>query len=63
MPEIATCINCGRTEADSLVVCLRFQGRSFWACTACMPVVIHKTDQLADKLASNLRESRTTTDG
>lgn len=63
MSDIAICINCGRTDADAPVVSLRFQGHPFWACTQCMPVVIHKTEQIADKLAAILRETRKTIHG
>lgn len=63
MSDIASCINCGRTDAETPVVGLRFQGHLFWACTPCMPVVIHKTELIADKLAAILRATRKSING
>jgi len=45
-----TCLNCGRPETDIPLVALRFQGQSAWICSQCLPTLIHKPQQLADKL-------------
>jgi len=49
MPDqksVYTCLNCGRPETQLPLVAVRSDGRDLWVCAACMPVLIHKTDQL-----------------
>ena len=45
-----TCLNCGRSETIIPLVSLRFKGRQAWICSQCLPTLIHKPQQLADKL-------------
>lgn len=45
-----TCINCGRTDAQIPLITLSFKGDAKYICAQCLPVLIHKTHLLADKL-------------
>ena len=47
---IFTCLNCGTSEADRPLITLKFQGKELYICPQCLPVLIHKPYQLADKL-------------
>ncbi|HEX5836358.1 MAG TPA: hypothetical protein VFY26_00915 [Anaerolineales bacterium] len=47
---IFTCLNCGASEADRPLITLKFQGKDLYICPQCLPALIHKPYQLADKL-------------
>lgn len=47
---ISTCLNCGASEQDRPLLTLTFQGQEFYICPQCLPILIHKPYQLADKL-------------
>lgn len=49
MPD-STCLNCGISEQERPLLTLKFQGRDLYLCPQCMPIMIHKPYQLADKL-------------
>lgn len=49
MPN-SICLNCGSSETDRPLLNLKFQGNEFYICPQCLPVLIHKPYQLADKL-------------
>lgn len=49
MPN-ATCLNCGSSEMDRPLLTLRFQGKEVHLCPECMPIMIHKPQQLIEKL-------------
>ncbi len=42
----ARCLNCGRDEQDVPVIAWRYQGRPLWICSDCLPLLIHKREQL-----------------
>jgi hypothetical protein len=44
------CINCNRTDEKIPLIALTFKGETKHICPQCLPVLIHKTQQLADKL-------------
>ena len=44
-----TCINCNRNETQIPLVTLTFKGEEKYICPQCLPVLIHKTQTLADK--------------
>jgi hypothetical protein len=46
----AACVNCDRGEAEAPVLAWRYQGRDLWICSDCLPVLIHKREQLLKKL-------------
>jgi hypothetical protein len=45
-----TCLNCNRTDVQVPLIALTFKGGTKYICPQCLPVLIHKTQQLADKL-------------
>ncbi|HLO29733.1 MAG TPA: hypothetical protein VK249_11390, partial [Anaerolineales bacterium] len=45
-----TCLNCGASELDRPLLLLKFQQREFYICPQCLPVLIHKPYELAEKL-------------
>ena len=47
---MSNCLNCGASEKDRPLITLNFQGRELFICPQCLPVLIHKPYQLADKL-------------
>jgi hypothetical protein len=46
----SVCINCGASETDRPLLTLRFQERDVYICPECMPILIHKPQQLVEKL-------------
>lgn len=46
------CLNCDESEQNVPLVAARYSGENIWICANCMPVLIHKSDQLIGKLAS-----------
>ncbi len=45
------CFNCTAPEARTPLISLRFAGQPIWICPQCMPVLIHDTSKLAEKLS------------
>lgn len=45
-----TCLNCGASEMDRPLISLKFQEKELHICPQCLPVLIHKPYQLAEKL-------------
>lgn len=50
--EQINCKICGSSEMDIPVVQARYAGDSFWVCSRCLPVLIHKPEQLKGILAN-----------
>jgi hypothetical protein len=46
----STCLNCGSSEQEKPLVTIKFQGKEFYICPQCLPILIHKPDQLTEKL-------------
>jgi hypothetical protein len=46
------CLNCGAAEEEVPLVKWHYQGRRFWICADCLPVMIHKRHLLAEKLSA-----------
>ncbi len=46
----ATCLNCGSSETDRPLLTLKFQEKDVYICPECMPILIHKPQQLMGKL-------------
>ena len=44
------CLNCNRTESQIPLITLTFKGEVNYICPQCLPVLIHKTQTLEDKL-------------
>ena len=45
-----TCLNCGKTDQQVPLLHLTFKGESKHICPQCLPVLIHKPQQLTEKL-------------
>jgi hypothetical protein len=48
MPN-STCLNCGSSEVERPLIPLKFQDKELYICPQCLPTLIHKAYQLADK--------------
>jgi hypothetical protein len=48
---INECLNCGRNENQIPLIALKYKGENEWICSQCLPVLIHKPDQLVSQLA------------
>jgi hypothetical protein len=44
------CIQCKKTEQEIPLLLLQYQGGQVYICPQCLPVLIHKPANLADKL-------------
>ncbi len=49
---ILTCLNCQRPESVVPLVSLRYQSAPGWICSQCLPILIHKPQQLAGRLTN-----------
>jgi hypothetical protein len=47
--ENKVCINCKRTDQAIPLITVTFKGEEKCICPQCFPVLIHKTQQLADQ--------------
>jgi len=45
-----TCLNCGRTSQLIPLLTLDYCGQTYYLCPQCLPVMIHKPQNLAGKL-------------
>jgi hypothetical protein len=45
-----TCLNCDRTDEQTPLLHLTFNSETKYICAQCMPLLIHKTHLLAEKL-------------
>lgn len=48
--ETHTCLNCNRSEEKTPLLALTFKGEAKYICAQCLPILIHKTHLLAEKL-------------
>jgi hypothetical protein len=46
----STCLNCGISEQERPLLTLKFQANELYICPQCMPILIHKSHELADKI-------------
>lgn len=44
-----TCVNCNRSDEQTPLITLTFKGETKFICAQCLPLLIHKTHELADK--------------
>jgi hypothetical protein len=44
------CLNCNRTDEQTPLLQMTFKNENKYICPQCLPVLIHKTYMLADKL-------------
>jgi hypothetical protein len=45
-----TCLNCGKTEQEIPLIKIRYQAADIFICPQCLPILIHKPANLAEKL-------------
>lgn len=45
-----TCLNCGRDANAIPLLNLEYRGETYYLCPQCLPVLIHKPQNLAGKL-------------
>lgn len=48
--ENTICLNCGLSEQEKPLITIKFQGNEIYICPQCLPVLIHKPANLAEKL-------------
>jgi hypothetical protein len=48
-----TCLNCNRSEQETPLVTLQYQGSQVYICTHCFPTLIHSPS----KLSGNLKDA------
>jgi hypothetical protein len=46
----STCLNCGVSDQERPLLNLKFQGNELNICPQCMPILIHKPQQLVEKI-------------
>ncbi len=44
--QATACINCGRSEDELPLMAWRAARRSFWICPDCLPLLIHRRDEV-----------------
>jgi hypothetical protein len=47
---MTTCLNCNVTENDKPLLVMKFQENEIFICPQCLPILIHKPANLAEKL-------------
>ena len=50
MSEMKVCLNCNRSEEKTPLIVLTFKGETKYLCAQCLPILIHKTQLLTEKL-------------
>jgi hypothetical protein len=51
MTNAGSCMNCGRGQMEVPLLEVTFRDGDWWICSQCFPILIHKPEQLAGKLA------------
>ena len=46
------CFNCEKDEGNVPLLRMKFSGKEIWICPQCLPVLIHKPEQLTEKLSN-----------
>ena len=49
--EKPTCLKCGKTHQQMPLIPLTFKGAAVFICPQCLPTLIHKPQELAEKLS------------
>lgn len=47
---VPVCLNCQRSEAEAVLLSIRFRGAAGWICSRCFPTLIHNPAKLAGRL-------------
>lgn len=48
--ETNVCLNCGSSEQEKPLLTIKYQSNEIFICPQCLPVLIHKPANLAEKL-------------
>ncbi len=48
--ESGNCVRCGRSEQEAPILQIHFKGKQAAICSSCLPILIHRPHELADKL-------------
>ena len=51
MTDAGNCLNCGLGQEAVPLLEVAFKDSDWWICPQCLPILIHKPAQLAEKLA------------
>ncbi len=51
------CLNCSRSESEIPLVGLSYKGKRNWICSQCLPILIHHSHELAEKLSGDKSDS------
>jgi hypothetical protein len=54
----STCLNCRRDETQVPLIAWRYQGQPLWICSDCLPLLIHKREQLMAQRGGGLPPSQ-----
>ena len=46
------CFSCQKDDGEVPLVKLRFAGKEIWICPQCLPALIHRPDELTEKLSN-----------
>jgi hypothetical protein len=46
------CFNCQKDDREFPLVKLTFGGKEIWICPQCLPALIHRPDELSEKLSN-----------
>lgn len=52
-----TCFNCRRTSEQVPMLSWKYRGGELWACSECMPLLIHKLDQVLVALGAESEQA------
>ena len=47
---MTTCLNCNTSQNEKPLLAMKFQGSEIYICPQCLPILIHKPANLAEKL-------------
>jgi len=47
--SLFVCLNCKRSEEETPLLMLTFKGEAQYICPQCLPILIHRPQQLAEK--------------
>jgi hypothetical protein len=50
MDDSHQCLNCKKTEDEAPILTVHFKGSEVGICASCLPILIHKPQQLAGRL-------------
>lgn len=52
LKHTTACLSCGKDEGEIPLVVLQYAGKKIHICPHCLPVLIHHTERLAEKITA-----------